>query len=419
MSVTMNLLLIAGSISAMLGLLASVKWLGARYGLSVELQRKCVHVGTGLYALTLPLTFSERWPALLLISLSLVVLLGLRLRRFAGDGISSAVHGVARKSYGELFLALSVGFLFFASQGQPVLYVLPILVLTLSDAAAALTGTRYGRRHFQVVAGTKTWEGVTMFFLVTWILALVLLLLMTEMDRSKIVLFSVMIAAFGALVEADSWSGFDNLFVPIGIHLLLANNLDTAPLALGLLVLAFLAMLVFMLAFAPVLGLTNHAARAYAVLVVFAHIVARNVRPCRSPYPDLDLIAVMTGAALFWLFLGNYTGQNALNAYNLGFAGAAIGFLALLPRRLALFAVLGVSAVTAILFFVAAANPSYTQWHGPLWPWALGSLALCLAAVVLRPALFDRYRSVRVIGLSLAVPLILFLAKLALGAPTT
>ncbi len=390
MSVAVNLLLVAGSISAMLGLLAGTKWLGRRHGLSVELQRKCVHIGTGLYALTLPLTFSERWPAVLLISLSLIVLLGLRLRRFAGDGISSAVHGVARKSYGELFLALSVGFLFFASQGQPVLYALPILVLTLSDAAAALTGTRYGRKHFQVEAGTKTWEGVTMFFLVTWILALILLLLMTEMDRSKVVLFSVMIAAFGALVEADSWRGFDNLFVPIGIHLLLANNLGTEPLQLGLLVAAFLATLAFVIAFAPLLGLTNHAARAYVVLVfliccvtaphnailpvaaVFTHLLARNARPSRSPYPDLDLIAAVSGTALFWLFLGDYTGQNALNAYNLGFAGAAIGFLALLPRRLMLLSAVGVPVIGAILFLVASANPAHSQWHGPLWPWALG-----------------------------------------------
>ena len=42
--------------------------------------------------------------------------------------------------------------------------------------------------------------------------------------------------------------------------------------------------------------------------------------PGRSrPYPDLDLIAAVSGAAMFWLFLGDYTGQNALNAYNLGF----------------------------------------------------------------------------------------------------
>ncbi|AOG07106.1 diacylglycerol/polyprenol kinase family protein [Bosea sp. RAC05] len=437
MSVAVNLLLVAGSISAMLGLLAGVKWLGSRHGLSVELQRKCVHVGTGLYALTLPLTFSERWPALLLIALSLLVLLGLRMRRFAGDGISSAVHGVARKSYGELFLALSVGFLFFASQGQPVLYALPILVLTLSDAAAALTGTRYGRKHFQVEAGTKTWEGVTMFFLVTWILAMTLLLMMTEMDRSKVVLFSVMIAAFGALVEADSWRGFDNLFVPIGIHLLLANNLDTVPLALGLLVLAFLAMLAFMLAFAPLLGLTNHAARAYAVLIflicavtaphnailpvaaVFTHILARNARPCRSPYPDLDLIAAMSGTALFWLFLGDYTGQNALNAYNLSFAGAAIAFLALMPRRLVLLTAIGVPAIGGSLFLIASANPAHSHWHGPLWPWALGSIALCLAVISAMPAWFDRYRAPRIMALSLAVPLTLFVAKLATRTPLT
>ena len=92
-----------------------------------------------------------------------------------------------------------------------------------------------------------------MFFLVTWILAMVLLLLMTDIDRGKVVLLSVMIAAFGALVEADSWRGFDNLFVPIGIHLLLANNLATEPLQLGLLAAAFIATLVFILAFAPAL----------------------------------------------------------------------------------------------------------------------------------------------------------------------
>jgi dolichol kinase len=435
LSIALNLLLVAGSISAMLALLASVKWLGSRHGLSRELQRKCVHVGTGFYALTLPLTFSERWPAFLLIVLSLAVLLALRLRRFASEGISSAVHGVARKSYGELFLALSVGFLFFGSQGQPVLYALPILVLTLSDAAAALTGTRYGRRHFQVEAGTKTWEGVTMFFLVTWILAMVLLLLMTDIDRSKVVLLSVMIAAFGALVEADSWRGFDNLFVPIGIHLLLANNLATEPLQLGLLAAAFIVTMVFILAFAPVLGLTNHAARAYAVLIfmitavtaphnailpvaaVFAHILARHARPCRSPYPDLDLIAAVSGTAMFWLFLGDYTGQNALNAYNLGFAGAATGFLALLPRRFALAALIGVPLVTGILFLVASANPEHSQWHGTLWPWALASLGLCLAAGLSWPAWFDRYRAPRIMALSLAVPLILFTVKLATRTP--
>jgi phytol kinase len=436
-TIALNLALVIGSIVGMLALLAAVKRLGDANGLSKELQRKCVHVGTGLFALSLPLIFAARWPVLVLIGLSLVVLLTLRLRRFAGDGISSAVHGVARTSYGELFLAISVGFLFVRSAEAPVLYVLPILVLTLSDAAAALTGTRYGSRHFAVEAGTKSWEGVTMFFLVTWILALILLLLMTDLGRVEIVLLSVTIAAFGALVEADSWRGFDNLFVPVGLHLLLANSMTTGLVALFIMVAALLAGLVLMLLFAPMIGLTRHAARAYAVLIflvcsataphnavlpvlaIFAHLIARNVRPCTSQYPDLDLIAAVTAAALFWLFIGDWTGQNAINTYNLGFAGAALGFLALLPGRMALIAASGVAAVVLVLVFVVGANPAHTHWFGALWPWALATLAQCFLVVRLVPTAFDRQRALRVVALSLVVPVGLYLSHLALRTPTT
>lgn len=434
MSIALNLGLVFASVSAMIAMLAGVKWLGRRHGLSVELQRKCVHVGTGLYALTLPLTFTERWPVLVLLAVSFAVLLTIRLRRFANDGLSSAVHGVARKSYGELLLAVSVGFLLFSSGGEPVLYALPILVLTLSDAAAALTGTRYGRRHFQVEAGTKSWEGVTMFFLVTWIVAMVLLLLMTGIDRLNVVLLSVLIAAFGALVEADSWRGFDNLFVPVGIHLFLANNLATEPLQLALLAVGFLATLAFILAFAPVLSLTRHAARLYTVLIflicavtaphnailpaltVLAHIYVRHARPCSAPYPDLDLAAVVSVVALFWLFIGEYTGQNALNVYNLSFAGAILAYLALVEERLVPF--LALPLVGGLTLLVSDANPPHSHWYGQIWPWLVASFALCLAAPLRWPSLFDHRRALRIMALALPVPLLLFTAKLATGAPT-
>ena len=100
------------------------------YEWSAELQRKCVHVATGVYALSLPLTFSEPGPVLVLIGLVGVVLLVLRLPRFAHTGVGSTLHGVERKSYGELLLAVSVGFIFYFSVGKPVLYVLPITVLS-------------------------------------------------------------------------------------------------------------------------------------------------------------------------------------------------------------------------------------------------------------------------------------------------
>src|SRR5262249_54449976 len=161
-------------------------------------QRKCVHVTTGLYALTLPLTFSNAWPVLLLCSASVLVLGAMRLPALAKTGIGSTIHGVERQSYGELLLAVAVGFTFFRSVGEPVLFVLPILVLTFSDAAAALTGVRYGQRLFQVENGTKSLEGVTMFFLLTFIIAIVTLLLMTDASRVSVILLSVAVAAFGA-----------------------------------------------------------------------------------------------------------------------------------------------------------------------------------------------------------------------------
>jgi len=92
--------------------------------------------------------------------------------------------------------------------------------------------------------------------------------------------------------------------------------------------------------------------------------------------------------------------------------------LALLPRRLMLLTALGVPVIGAILFLVAAANPAHSQWHGPLWPWALASMALCFITIATMPAWFDRYRAARVMALSLAVPLTLFLAKLATRTPT-
>ncbi|MBA4172319.1 MAG: hypothetical protein C0511_06615 [Hyphomicrobium sp.] len=267
MNTAMPLLLIALSIAGLLGAMAGVHAIARRRGWSAELQRKSVHVATGLYALSLPLTFSDTWPVLLLTAVAVVVLMLMRLPALARTGIGSTIHGVERQSYGEVLLAVAVGFLFFRSYGNPVLFVLPMLVLTFSDAAAALTGVRYGRRLFAVEDGTKSFEGVVMFFLLAFILAMITLLLMTDVPKLNVILLSVIVAAFGAQLEADSWRGLDNLFVPVGLHLFLQNNLD-APLysLLGAAVLLLTLIAGFQAAGAR-LGLTRQAARGYGVLV--------------------------------------------------------------------------------------------------------------------------------------------------------
>ena len=272
MSIVGQLGLIAGAVGALLTLMAMLSVFARRRSWPAEVQRKCVHLITGLYALSFPFVFQGVWSVLVLAVIGAAVVAVLRLPRFAAWPPASALHGVGRKSYGDLLLPLSVGLIFLLAKNNPVLFVLPIAVLSLSDSAAALIGTRYGRSVFYAGTGTKSIEGVAAFFLVTWLVATVVLLAMTPMRAVDAVFLSLFIAAFGAFVEANSWGGLDNLFVPLGIYLFLSNRLAVTPQQLIVLMIVFLAILSAMLALAADLGLSRHAARAYAILVfiVFA-----------------------------------------------------------------------------------------------------------------------------------------------------
>lgn len=430
MSVAANLGLIALSIGLLLSVMTAVRLAARQLDLSAELQRKIVHVATGFYALTLPVVFTDRWPVLLLVALSVSVMLILRLPAVTATGLGSALHAVNRKSYGEIYLALAVGFLFFRSQENPVLFVLPVLILTISDAAAALVGTSYGRRLFAVEAGTKSIEGVAVFFVVAWLLSMIVLTLAGNAPGASIVVLSLLVAAFSALVEAQSWKGLDNLFVPIGVHLFLDSHLTTPPTELILFALAFVATIASILAFAPVFRLEHHAARSYTVLIflvcsvtepfnavlpvaaILAHIWARLARPSRSEYPDLDLLAVSTGVALVWLFAGEYFDRTAINLFNLTFAAAAASFAALALRDWYRLLCIPVAiALGAAVFAITGLNPAPAHWHGPLWPWVAGALTLSLGAPLLRPDQFDRARSVRVFTGAMVVPVALFLTR--------
>ncbi|MCB1546842.1 MAG: hypothetical protein KDJ41_03210 [Hyphomicrobiaceae bacterium] len=429
MSVLADLALIVGSVGALLAVMAGVRTAGHRFGWSAELQRKAVHVATGSYAMLLPLLFQSRWPVLLLVGVTLVVMIVLRLPALAERGIGSTVHGVERASYGDMLLALSIGFLFVRSQGNAVLYVLPLAVLTLSDAAAALAGSAYGRRTFAVEAGSKSLEGVAVFFLVTWIVAMVLLLLMTDVPRANVVTLGLLIAAFGALIEADSWRGFDNLFLPVGLHLFLAGHVTSAPLALAILAAGFVAVVLLMHVVGRPLGLTPHAARAHAValflicsytspgnailpaLAVIAHAALRAARPTRSPFPDLDNLAVLVGLSLFWLFIGEYSGPTAIGFYNLTFAGVTAALVCLTlagsPRVWKIGIAAAAVGLLMVLFHLVASLDVATSRHfGDLRGWALASLVVVASLTLASPQWFDRYRSPRVAALAAAIPLV-------------
>ena len=416
-------------IAAILGLMAAVRALAGRVGLGPELQRKIVHVAVGVSSRLFPLLFSSPLPVLLLIAAAIAVMLALRTRAASG-GIGSVLHSVTRPSYGEIYLALSVAFLFLRSQAQPILYVLPLLVVTLSDTASALVGTAYGRLRFAVPDGSKSIEGVVAFFTVTWICAMIALLLMSDAGRLNVLLLAFLIAAFCALIEADSWRGLDNLFVPIGAHLLLERHLHADPASLLILAAAYAAAIVLANRYAEAAGLSRQAMRAYAVMLllivtvthpvnailpaiaIVTHAVLRRTRPGPSRTPSLDFIAAGSGAALIWLLTGEAIGLTAINLFSIHFAGVALIFTVLATRRADAplwrwaLPVAAAAALAAVTVTVVTAGPATQRWHGAILPPLLASLALCMAVAWARPAWFLSWRSPKAFAVAAVVPML-------------
>lgn len=436
MTAPLQIGLALGSVAVLLGVMALVRRLAGVWQIGAEVQRKLVHIATGLYALTLPWLFPDRWPVYVLVAVTLVVMLVLRR---PGSRLGQTLHGVERTSYGDLLLALSVGVCLFLSGDEPYLYVLPMAVLTLADAAAALAGSTYGTRFFKIEEGRKSVEGSVVFFTVTLLIAILCLMLMTPFPPPNIIVIALMVAGFGTLVEAASWRGFDNLFLPLGLLTFLSVH-AASPLA-GLLWLAavFAASLVAFRLIAPRIGLTHHASHVYVttvflllatvevhnaiipILVLAAHAFSRSAAPCRGKYPDLDIVAGLALVSFGWLTLGNATGWNAVTFYGLTAMGMTLALcaLALADRPVAvrggllLLAAGGLCVIYAVAFGL---NPDASNWNGPMWPAVVASVLLSGLTPSLIPAAFGASRVTKVTLMSLAIPVTTYLAAIGFAA---
>ena len=98
MSAPVQIAIALASVLVLLGLMAVVRRIAAAHDIGPEMQRKLVHIGTGLYALTLPWLFPDRWPVYLLVGVTLVVMLVLRLPKIASTGLGATLHGVERQA---------------------------------------------------------------------------------------------------------------------------------------------------------------------------------------------------------------------------------------------------------------------------------------------------------------------------------
>ncbi|WP_054696225.1 diacylglycerol/polyprenol kinase family protein [Geotalea toluenoxydans] len=170
--------------------MAGLKLISARCNLHPESSRKSVHILMGLVTLSFPWLFKESWPVLLLAGIAVAALMGTRLIGPLREQFGGVLHGVARSSRGELYFPLAVAALFLLSESSPLLYVIPLLTLTLADAVAALVGVRYGQHRYATSEGTKSAEGSLAFFAVAFLSAHLPLLLLSNTGRAESLLIA-------------------------------------------------------------------------------------------------------------------------------------------------------------------------------------------------------------------------------------
>ena len=190
-----------------------------------EASRKVVHLLMGLICMSFPWVFSSVLPVQVL---GVVVAGGIVLlkRSEARESFGSALFSVKRVSVGVLLFPLAVAWLFTLAFERPILYVIPLLLLTFGDAFGALVGTRYGKRHYQTLSGMKSIEGSVTFFVISLISTFLPLYLTIDYSWTHLLLVSVAVSLIATLLEGGASHGMDNLFIPIATFLILDYYLE-------------------------------------------------------------------------------------------------------------------------------------------------------------------------------------------------
>jgi dolichol kinase len=191
-----------------------------------EGSRKVLHLLCGLISAPTPLFIRSWWiPAAACAAFLIVMTVSKLTHRL------SEVHDVGRSSVGAFLFPLSVFLLFQIARDRLDCYAVGVLVLSVSDTAAALVGCRFGASALRVCGSRKSMEGSLSFFAVTWIVVNVVLLLTARVPASQVMEIGFVTASVMTGVELLCPWGTDNLLVPLGAAFIVERMTGISPAA--------------------------------------------------------------------------------------------------------------------------------------------------------------------------------------------
>ncbi|HLU94761.1 MAG TPA: hypothetical protein VKZ54_11575 [Membranihabitans sp.] len=215
-----NILLIALVYLVGISLLLVLNELNYRYWkLQAEYSRKIAHVLATLATLPFPWLGDIHWFLLGLVTVFVIFMFVSSRTRFL-----NSIHDVSRKSYGSLFLPIAIylTYLIYTISGDPLMYVLPMTVLSICDPAAAISGMSFQKGNVALSwpgrTSSKTLFGSGAFFIVSCLICFGYLNWLTDLPLGRVIVYSMLLSILSTLAELFSWRGSDNITIPLSVQ---------------------------------------------------------------------------------------------------------------------------------------------------------------------------------------------------------
>ncbi len=211
----------AGFLLAYIGVIALMEYLHRYYGVKAEYTRKMAHASATISSLLFLVAFDSYWYVFVLgIIFFIIFYFG---RKY---NILQSLESVGRKTSGTYILPMSVFLIFLISQklGSQLFFILPVLIVGISDPLAAYVGNAYssqsngvlflGRRFNKTILGTTA-------FMISALMVSLAVLFVYEYTGYPLLFLSFGVAIVAAFVEMISEGGLDNITVPLAVIALL------------------------------------------------------------------------------------------------------------------------------------------------------------------------------------------------------
>jgi phytol kinase len=188
----------------------------------IEVTRKVIHVGVGMWVVGTVLLF-KTWYLALIPPATFVIINAISYWR----GTFQAMESGEKGNLGTIYFPISFAAVIYYFWSQPVLMVACLMPLAWGDAMAAVTGQRYGHYRYTIGKHTRSLEGSLAMLLWSWITTSLALFAMPYLLGRPLInwllalIYGGAVAVVCTLVEAVTPWGIDNLTIPAAAVLVL------------------------------------------------------------------------------------------------------------------------------------------------------------------------------------------------------